>query len=121
MGGWSSVRTPRRNHLAGGSILEGVALTVELDVTELAATRFAISPLSETVSALQQLAGHPRQAVNLRWLRWAEEELGAKPLDLSCTWPLIAGDRPSWPSFLIPAPLGAGPSLEDDLTALRRT
>jgi hypothetical protein len=73
------------------------------------------------VSALQQLAGHPRQAVNRRWLRWAEEQLAAKPLDLSCTWPLIAGDRPSWPSFLIPAPLGAGPSLEDDLTALRRT
>ncbi|MFD2416316.1 ArsR/SmtB family transcription factor [Amycolatopsis pigmentata] len=98
-----------------------MALTVELDVTELAATRFAISPLSETVSALQQLTGHPRQSVNLRWLRWAEDELGRNPLDIPHTRALIAGDRPSWPSFLIPAPLGAGPSLEDDLTALRRT
>jgi DNA-binding transcriptional ArsR family regulator len=98
-----------------------VALMVELGVAELAATRFAISPLSETVAGLQQLAGHHRQASNLRWLRWAEDELARDSLDLSHTWPLIAGDRPSFPSFLVPAPLGAGPSLEDDLAAVRHT
>lgn len=98
-----------------------MALVVELGVGELAATRFAISPLSETVSGPQQLAGHHRRSVNLRWLRWAEDELARAPLDLSRTWPLIVGDRPSWPSFLVPAPPRAGPSLEDDLAALRRT
>ena len=96
-------------------------LTVELGVSELAATRFAISPLSETVAGLQQLAGRVRRGTNLRWVRWAEGELARAPLDLPAVWPLVTGNRTSWPSFLIPAPQGTGPSLEDDLAAIRRT
>ncbi|MFD1938470.1 MULTISPECIES: ArsR/SmtB family transcription factor [Nonomuraea] len=98
-----------------------MALTVELGVAELAATRFATSPLSETVSGLQQLGGRDRQAINLPWLRWAEDSLAKDPLDLPRTWPLIVNDRPSWPEFLVPAPLGAGTSIDDDLAALQRT
>jgi biotin operon repressor len=98
-----------------------MALTIELGVAELAATRFAISPLSETVACLQQLGGRERQASALPWLRWAEDELAREPLDLPWTWPLIVNDRPNWPEFLVPAPRGAGPSIEDDLAALRRT
>jgi len=98
-----------------------VALTVDLGVAELAATRFAISPLSETVSALQLLGGRGRQPANLRWLRWAADRLAGDPLDLSHTWPLIVTDRPSWPEFLVPAPPGAGGSIVDDLAAVRRT
>lgn len=98
-----------------------MALTVDLGVAELAATRFAISPLSETVSSLQQLGGQARQATNLRWLRWAADVLAREPLDLSHTWPLIVNDRLSWPSFVVPAPLDSGGSIEDDLAALRRT
>ncbi|GAA2402828.1 ArsR/SmtB family transcription factor [Nonomuraea africana] len=98
-----------------------MALTIDLGVAELAATRFAISPLSETVSGLQQLGDRDRHAVNLPWLRWAADELARRPLDLSRTWPLIVSDRPGWPEFLIPAPLGAVASIEDDLAALRRT
>jgi DNA-binding transcriptional ArsR family regulator len=98
-----------------------VALTIDLGVAELAATRFAISPLSETVSGLQQLGGRDRQAINLRWLRWAADGLAGDPLDLSRTWPLIVSDRPNWPNFLVPAPIGAGGSIEDDLGALQRT
>ncbi|WP_245616922.1 ArsR/SmtB family transcription factor [Amycolatopsis taiwanensis] len=98
-----------------------MTLTVELGVAELAATRFAISPLSETVSSLQQLAGHDRQPSNVRWLRWAVGELAKEPLGLSHTWPLIAGNLPSSPSFLVPAPAGPRPSIEDDLVALRQT
>ncbi|MGR6914427.1 DUF5937 family protein [[Actinomadura] parvosata] len=98
-----------------------MALTVDLGVAELAATRFAISPLSETVSALQQLGDRDRRPLNLRWLRWAVDELAARPLDLSHTWPLLVSDRPNWPEFLVPAPRGSGASIEDDLAALRRT
>lgn len=98
-----------------------MALTVDLGVAELAATRLAISPLSETVSGLQQLGGVAQRAVNLRWVRWATDELAKDPLDLSHTWPLIVNDRPSWPSFFVPAPLGTGGSIEDDLTMLRDT
>lgn len=90
-------------------------------MAELAETRFAVSPLSETVAALQQLGGPDRRALHLRWFRWASDELAARPLELPRTWPLITGDRPSWPNFLVPAPAGAGASLDDDLAALRRT
>ena len=98
-----------------------MALTIDLGVAELAATRFAISPLSETVSCLQQVAGLDRRAVNLRWLRWAQDELARNPIGLSRTWPLLVSGRRSWPEFLVPAPLGAAASIEDDLAALRRT
>ncbi|NBH08225.1 transcriptional regulator, partial [Amycolatopsis sp. SID8362] len=98
-----------------------MALTVELDVTELAATRVAVSPLSETIACLRQLGGHDRQAATLPWLRWATDELAREPLDLPWTWPLLVHDRPSWPEFLVPAPKGSGPSITDDLAALRRT
>ncbi|KAA2266638.1 helix-turn-helix transcriptional regulator [Solihabitans fulvus] len=96
-------------------------MTIELGVAELAATRFAISPLSETVACLQQVAGRDRHAVNLPWLRWAQDELGREPLDLARTWPLIVNDRRSWPEFLVPAPRDQGASIEDDLAAVLRT
>ncbi|WP_199826162.1 ArsR/SmtB family transcription factor [Streptomyces sp. SBT349] len=98
-----------------------MALTIELGVAELAATRFAISPLSETVACLQQLAGRDRQAINLRWLRWARKELARKPLDLSWTRPLLVSRRVNWPEFLVPAPRNGVASIDDDLAALRRT
>ncbi|MET7326752.1 metalloregulator ArsR/SmtB family transcription factor [Nonomuraea sp. NPDC005650] len=98
-----------------------MALRVELGVDELAATRFAISPLSETVSALQQLAGRDRNPVHLRWLRWARDELAGAPLDLPRTRSLIVSDKLNWPEFLVPAPQGAETSIEEDLAALRRT
>ncbi|WP_181772441.1 ArsR/SmtB family transcription factor [Amycolatopsis pittospori] len=96
-------------------------MTVELGVAELAATRFAISPLSETVASLLQISGLDQNMVNLPWLRWAQEELEREPLDLSTTWPLLVNGKPSWPEFLVPAPRDAGGSIERDLAALRRT
>jgi DNA-binding transcriptional ArsR family regulator len=98
-----------------------MSLTLDLSVSELAATRFAISPLSETISGLQQLGGRGRQDVNMRWVRWASDEIAARPLVLSRTWPLIVNDRPSWPQFLVPAPVSAGTTIDDDLAAVRRT
>ncbi|RSN13634.1 transcriptional regulator [Streptomyces sp. WAC 05977] len=96
-------------------------MTIEVGVAELAATRFAISPLSEAVAGVQQLAGIDRNAVNLPWLRWAREELDREPLDLSRTWPLLVTGRLRWPEFLVPAPRDSGDSLDNDLDALRRT
>jgi DNA-binding transcriptional ArsR family regulator len=98
-----------------------VPLTIDLGVAELAGTRFAVSPLSETVSALQLLGGTSRPEASMRWLRWATDELAARPLALPRTWPLLVQDRPSWPQFLVPAPAGAGTTIEDDLAAVRRT
>jgi DNA-binding transcriptional ArsR family regulator len=96
-------------------------LALDLSVSELAGTRFAISPLSETVCALQQLGDRGRQESNLRWLRWALDELAVRPLELPRTWPLIVNDRPSWPQFFVPAPAGPGTTIDDDLAAMRRT
>ncbi|WP_449063465.1 DUF5937 family protein [Planomonospora algeriensis] len=98
-----------------------MALTVDLGVAELAATRLAISPLSETVAGLQQLSGRYRNPLHLRWLRWASDELATRPLELPRTWPLLVNDRPSWPEFLVPAPLSAAASIDDDLAALQAT
>lgn len=98
-----------------------MALTVEVGVAELAATRFAVSPLSETVACIQQLSGRDRNPANLRWFQWAETELARAPLDLSLTWPLLVSTRPNWPEFLVPAPRGAGASIDQDLDALRST
>ncbi|MFD6156469.1 ArsR family transcriptional regulator [Nocardia sp. NPDC060256] len=98
-----------------------MTLRIDLGVAELAATRFATSPLSETVSGLQQLAGWQRRTSNRPWLQWVADELAGDPLDLSLTWPLIANGRASWPEFLVPAPVGTASSITDDLAALQRT
>jgi hypothetical protein len=96
-------------------------VTLDLSVSELAETRFAVSPLSETISGLQQLAhGRPWEG-NRRWMHWATDDLAARPLELARTWPLIVNDRSSWPQFLLPAPVGAETTIDDDLAAMQRT
>ncbi|GAB3848553.1 DUF5937 family protein [Dactylosporangium cerinum] len=98
-----------------------MALTVELNVTDLAATRFATSPLSETVACLQQLGGHERRVTTRPWLRWARDQLARDPVNLAWTWPLLVNGRPTWPEFLVPAPAGPHPTIEAELAALRQT
>jgi DNA-binding transcriptional ArsR family regulator len=96
-------------------------VVVNLGVIELARTRFAISPLSETLSGLQLLGSRDHRDSNLRWIRWARDTLADRPLQLPRTWPLIVSDRPSWPEFLFPAPTDAETTIEESLAALRRT
>src|SRR5262245_42689616 len=93
-------------------------MTVELGVATLADTRFAVSPLSETVSGLQQLAGPDRNPLGLRW---AEAQLAGEPLELPTAWPLAVTGRPGFPEFLVPAPADPGAGIDGDLAALRRT
>lgn len=95
-------------------------LTVDLSVSELARTRFGVSPLSETISGLQQL-GVWRREIHRRWIDWAAGELAARPLDLSRSWPLVVTGRLSWPQFLLPAPARAGTTIDDNLAAMQRT
>jgi DNA-binding transcriptional ArsR family regulator len=96
-------------------------LVLELDVADLAATRFAISRLSETVRAVQLLADRETPAVNRPWLRWARSELGWRPLRLPRLWPLIVNGLPTHPEFLVPAPEARMPELEAELARLRAT
>ncbi len=96
-------------------------LVLELDVADLAATRFAISPLSETVRAVQLLADRETPAVNAPWVRWARRELGERPLRLPRLWPLIVNGLPTFPEFLVPAPQARMPELGAELAGLRAT
>ena len=96
-------------------------LVLELGVADLAATRFAVSPLHETLRALPLLAHPDRSAVNRPWVRWALAELDRRALRLPRVWPLIVTDLPYWPEFLFPAPTGKSPSLEEELARLCAT
>jgi DNA-binding transcriptional ArsR family regulator len=96
-------------------------LVLELNVADLAATRFAISPLSETVRAVQLLADRETPAVNAPWVRWARSELGWRPLRLPRLWPLIVNGLPTHPEFLVPAPEVRMPELGAELARLRAT
>ncbi|WP_116201698.1 ArsR/SmtB family transcription factor [Amycolatopsis circi] len=96
-------------------------LTLELSTGDLAATRLAVSPLSETVSGLQTLAGCWGPTRHRRWTRWAANELAARPLDLPWTWPLLVTGRASWPQFLLPAPARAANTIDEALAAMLRT
>jgi DNA-binding transcriptional ArsR family regulator len=96
-------------------------LVLELDVADLAATRFAISPLSETVRAVQLLGDRETPAVNAPWVLWARSELGGRPLRLPRLWPLIVNGLPTHPEFLVPAPESRMPELGAELARLRAT
>jgi len=108
--------------LVGGLILAGVLgmlVTLELDVADLAATRFAVSPLVETQRAILLLAKPGRASVNMPWLRWALAELDRRPLRMPLVWPLLVTERPYWPEFLCPAPTGRSPTIEEELDRVR--
>jgi DNA-binding transcriptional ArsR family regulator len=96
-------------------------LVLELDVADLAATRFAISPLSETVRAVQLLGDRETPALNAPWARWARSELGWRPLRLRRLWPLIVNGLPTYPEFLVPAPEVRMPGFAAELARLRAT
>ena len=95
--------------------------TISLDVEDLAVTRFAVSPLAETVFALQLLRTGAANPVNLPWLRWARHDLSRRPLSLPLLWPLLRDGRRSRPEFLTPAPAGRGPSFTEELERMLAT
>jgi hypothetical protein len=98
-----------------------VLLVLEMDVADLAATRFAISPLCETIKAVQLLSRSDPPTVNRPWVRWARDQLDRRPLPLPRLWPLVVTDLPHWPEFLMPAPVGQSPGLDEELARLCAT
>jgi DNA-binding transcriptional ArsR family regulator len=102
-------------------MLAGMLVVLELDVADLAATRFAISPLSETTRAMLLLARPSPAAVNLLWVQWARAKLGRRPLRLPRVWPLIVNGLSVYPEFLNPAPAVREPGLDDELARVRST
>jgi DNA-binding transcriptional ArsR family regulator len=96
--------------------------TISLGVDDLAATRFAVSPLAETVFALQLLRTGGAGTVNQPWLRWARHELARRPLSLPLLWPLLRdGLRSVRPEFLTPAPAVRAPAFDEESERIRAT
>jgi DNA-binding transcriptional ArsR family regulator len=96
-------------------------VVLELDVADLAATRFAISPLSETTRAMLLLARPSPPVVNRPWVRWARAQLDRRPLRMPRAWPLIVNGLGCYPEFLVPAPAVRAPGFDAELARLRAT
>jgi DNA-binding transcriptional ArsR family regulator len=102
-------------------MLRPMLVVLELDVADLAATRFAISPLSETTRAMLLLSRPSPPVVNLPWVRWARAQLDRRPLRMPRAWPLIVNGLGCYPEFLVPAPAVRAPGLNAELARLRAT
>ena len=93
---------------------------IDLSAEDLAATHFSISPLFETIEALRTLREPGRHALHLPWVRWADRELAATPLQLPRVWPLLI-EPYRQPEFLMPAPRSRLPDLQQELDQLLAT
>jgi DNA-binding transcriptional ArsR family regulator len=98
-----------------------MALVISLGVADLAATRFAASPLYETIKGLQLLARPDPPAVTRPWVEWARRELRQRPLRIPALWPLVVTGLPFYPEFLAPAPTRRWPAFEEQLAQLAAT
>lgn len=93
-------------------------IRVELSIEDLADTRFAISPLAETVFSLWALSDPSRHALHLPWLRSVRSEVAA--LDARLLLSLVGASR-ALPDFLTPRPTTFAPAVDDELATVRAT
>lgn len=96
-------------------------ISFELGVEDLADTRFALSPLYETVLSLRVLREPGLSVLHLPWRR---SVLGAADaldgLDTGLLMSVVAVRR-TLPDFLTPRPASFAPSFEEELAAVART
>ena len=91
-------------------------ISFELGVEDLADTRFALSPLHETVLSLRVLRDPGLYALHLPWRRSVLDQLTG--LDTALLMAL-QGDNRALPDFLTPRPPSFAPAFEDELAAVR--
>lgn len=92
---------------------------VRLGPGDIAATRFALSPLAELVAALQTLAHPPGPPWLAGWVREKRAVVERIPL-LAMLLDVFHGAR--WtPDFLVPPPSGMDTSFADEISRVRRT
>ncbi|CAN3979548.1 ArsR family transcriptional regulator [Kitasatospora purpeofusca] len=98
-----------------------MVITFELGVEDLADTRFALSPLNETVLSLRVLREPGLSALHLPWRRSVLRSLGELDgFDAGLLLSLVA-ERRTVPDFLTPRPEGFAPTFEEELAVVRRT
>ncbi|MFF5804918.1 ArsR/SmtB family transcription factor [Streptomyces sp. NPDC012746] len=96
-------------------------ISFELGVEDLADTRFAVSPLSETVLSLRVLHDPGLSVLHLPWRRSVLDALAAfDGSDTDLLMSLVA-TRLTLPDFVTPRPTSFAPSFEDELAVVRRT
>ncbi|MEH1165936.1 helix-turn-helix domain-containing protein [Micromonospora sp. CPCC 205539] len=93
-------------------------ISIELGVEDLADTRFAISPIHETVLSLRVLREPGLYALHLPWRRAVLGRLDTLDVDLLRS---LVGPARSIPDFLTPRPTKLAPTFEEELAAVRRT
>jgi hypothetical protein len=89
-----------------------------LGVEDLADTRFAISPLHETVLSLRVLRDPGLSALHLPWRRSVLGRLAA--LDTGLLMSLV-GESRALPDYLTPRPTSFAPVFEEELAVVRQT
>jgi biotin operon repressor len=94
---------------------------IKLALDDLSATRFAISPIGETVAALGTLADPGRHGLHLPWVRWAQPRLAELTPALTELNLLMASRSRRLPSFIVPPPDTSLPTVEAELAVVRRT
>ncbi|WP_128375880.1 ArsR/SmtB family transcription factor [Streptomyces cavernae] len=91
-----------------------------LGVEDLADTRFALSPLHETLFSLRVLQDPGLSALHLPWRRSVLGELGELgTLDADLLMSLVARRR-TLPDFLTPNPTSFAPVFEEELAVVRQ-
>ncbi|MBP2477807.1 hypothetical protein JOF53_006679 [Crossiella equi] len=96
-------------------------LALSFSVDDLARTRFAFSPLWETVVSIRVLKTPGEHALHLPWLRETRARLAASGLDLAPLADLVPGPRQGFPDFLTPPPSTPLPDFAAELAELART
>jgi DNA-binding transcriptional ArsR family regulator len=93
-----------------------VAVVLELDVADLAATRFTVSPLHEVIISFFPMYICPDQAHT----RWVLDVRARADVDHELLSSLISPDR--WiPDFVVPAPMQSRPTFGEQLNQIRAT
>ncbi|MFI7612105.1 helix-turn-helix domain-containing protein [Nonomuraea terrae] len=93
-------------------------ISFELSVEDLADTRFAISPLHETIFSLRVLRDPGLHALHLPWRRSALARLDPADAALLVS---VVGEKLALPDFLTPRPAVFAPSFDEELAIVRRT
>ena len=93
---------------------------IKLALDDLSATRFAISPIGETVAALTTLTDPGRHGLHLLWVRWAQPRHAAIAPNLPELNSLMRSRTRRLPSFLVPPPDTSLPTVDTELDVVRR-
>lgn len=89
-----------------------------LGVEDLADTRFALSPIHETVLSLRVLRDPGQHALLLPWRRRVVDQIGCLDVDLLLS---LVGDQRALPDYLTPRPSVFAPTLDKQLAVISAT